>query len=118
MTTANKVFLESCISIEANQTYLSNLNEMIGQEMSKLEQENLQVSADKCKKTLNGLFEPLEAEMTNRYMAPGGYSLLKPKVDELKMAYLQMSMHEEFGPCKGQALKEFEDERVMLVHCV
>ena len=115
MTTANKVFLESCISIEANQSYLSDLKELIAKEIVELEKENLQVSAAKCKKTLNELLEPLEAEMNDKFMVPGGYSLLKPEVDKLKMAYLQMSMNVEFGPCKGIALKEFEDERVIIL---
>ena len=65
-------------------------------------------------KTLNGIFEPLEAELNEKYMVPGGYNLLKPEVDKLKMVYLQMSLNEEFGPYKGLALKEFEDERVIM----
>ena len=115
MTTANKVFLESCMSIEANQIHLSELNELITKEILQIEEQNLRVSAAKCKKALNELYEPLEADMNERYMVPGGYSLLKPEMDKFKMNYLQMSMNEEFGPCKGQALKDFEDERVMFV---
>jgi hypothetical protein len=45
----------------------------------------------------------------------GGFGHLKREVDNLKMTYLEMSMNQELGPCKGIVLKQFEDERVILI---
>jgi hypothetical protein len=71
MTTATKVFLDSCISIEMNQKYLADLNEMIQKEIEVLERNNHEVSSQKCKTILNGLWEPLESKMDNSFVIPG-----------------------------------------------
>ena len=67
----------------------------------------------KCKAILNDLFSPIEAKMKEVYITSGGFNLLRPEVDKLKMVYLEKSLMEEFGPCKGFVLKEFEDEKVI-----
>jgi hypothetical protein len=67
----------------------------------------------KCKAILNDLFSPIEAKMKEVYITSGGFNLLRPEVDKLKMVYLEKSLMEEFGPCKGLVLKEFEDEKVI-----
>ena len=112
MTTCNKVFLDSCINIEKNQTFLIELNEFIKEALTKVEKDNVEASASKCKTLLNKLFEPIEARMNDCFVVPGGYGLLKPEIERLKMNYLEVSMNEELGPCKGKVLKDFEDERV------
>jgi hypothetical protein len=114
MTTSNKVFLDSCMNIRdpKSQQFLAELNERIQQELVGREQDNLKVSEQKCKAILNDLYNPIEAKMNNTFMAAGGYNLLKPEIDNLKMAYLQRSLEDEFGPCKGKVLKEFDNERV------
>jgi len=114
MTTCNKVFLDSCINVEKNQTFLIELNEFIQEALTKVEKDNVEASASKCKTLLNKLFEPIEARMNDCFVVPGGYGLLKPEIDRLKMNYLEVSMNEELGPCKGKVLKDFEDERVCL----
>jgi hypothetical protein len=116
MTTSNKVFLDSCMNIRdpKSQQFLAELNERIQQELVGREQDNLKVSEQKCKAILNDLYKPIEAKMNNTFMAAGGYNLLKPEIDNLKMAYLQRSLEDEFGPCKGKVLKEFDNERVRL----
>jgi hypothetical protein len=112
MTTCNKVFLDSCINVEKNQTFLIELNEFIQEALTKVEKDNAEASASKCKTLLNKLFDPIEARMNDCFVVPGGYGLLKPEIDRLKMNYLEVSMNEELGPCKGKVLKDFEDERV------
>ena len=114
MTTSNKVFLDSCIDIEKNQTFMADLNELLQEALSKIEKENVEASASKCKNVLSKLFEPIEAKMNDSFVVPGGYGLLKPEIDRLKMNYLEISMNEELGPCKGKVLKDFEDERVCI----
>ncbi len=71
MTTATKVFLDACISIEMNQSYLADLNELIRKEIEILERNNSEVSTQKCKAILNGLWEPLESKMNESFVLPG-----------------------------------------------
>ena len=71
MTTATKVFLDSCISIEQNQSYLADLNELIRKEVEVLERNNSETSSQKCKTILNGLWEPLESKMNESFVIPG-----------------------------------------------
>ena len=114
MTTSNKIFLEACINIQdkESQKFLEELNASIKDQLISKGKENANISRSKCKKILNELFEPVEANMNSAFIVPGGFSKLKPEIDKLKMTYLEMSLTEEFGPCKGQVLKQFEDERV------
>jgi hypothetical protein len=114
LTTSSKVFLDSCINKNEPQTqkYLAKLDELIQQELVGREQDNLKVSEQKCKAILNDLYEPIKVKMNETFMTVGGYNLLKPEINSLKMAYLERSLEDEFGPCKGKVFKEFEDEKV------
>ena len=113
-TIGNKVFLDSCMNIQdpESRKYLEELDQLISNELISKGKENVDVSNAKCKKILSDLFGPISAKIDDVYTAPGGYSLLKPEIDRIKMVYLETSMKEEFGPCKGQVLKEFDDEQV------
>ena len=116
-TMANKIFLDSCINIQdpESRKYLEQLDQLINDELISKGKENVDVSKAKCKKILSDLFGPINSKIDEVYTAPGGYSLLKPEIDRIKMTYLETSTREEFGPCKGQVLKEFDDEQVFIL---
>jgi hypothetical protein len=109
VASADKVFLENYIDLEANQDIQMKMKAQVLEMYATKSKENEEASRKQSLNKLQKLFTNIQKHI-EKYHVDGGFNLLKRDVKEAKDHFL--SADEELGPCRDETLLEFEREKV------